>query len=392
MKVLVFGHQFNTCLGIVRALGAAGAEVHLLMRGGKDPIARSLNPATKSRYLKTARCIYRPSAQAWRDELKKTVGGLCIECVIPGDDFSAALLDGCADELGGVVIPTINGETGEFTEYSSKMLQVELAKKAGLNVPESLIVDATDCDEGIISRLPYPCFCKAESRVAGSKDAMAKCADASEFMGYLDKVKALGTDRILVQEFIDIEEEFCVPGVAYDGEVSIPCVVRKLVRAKGPHGGITVQGELMDPGIYSEVVGRVAGILGDVSFRGLFDFDFYFANGKYYFCEINFRCGTTSYAAVAGGVNLPKMYLLKIEDPAASWDGFGTTGHAVFYNDKALADEAAGGYLTEAEVSRIKNESSFSFLEDSDDAAPARFAGMFTCLVDFKRALRARLR
>ncbi len=392
MKVLVFGHQFNTCLGIVRALGMAGAEVHLLMRGGKDPIARSFNPATKSRYLKTARCVYRPSAKAWQDELKKTVSDLGIECVIPGDDFSAALLDGCADGLGGVAVPTINGATGEFVKYSNKMLQVELAKKVGLNVPESHIVEASDCDEDAIARLPYPCFCKAESRVAGSKDAMAKCADDAGFKGYLDKVRALGTDRILVQEFIDIEEEFCVPGVAYDGEVSIPCVVRKLVRAKGPHGGITVQGELMDPDLYSDVVGRVSAILGDIAFRGLFDFDFYFANGKYYFCEINFRCGTTSYAAVAGGVNLPKMYLMKVDDPAASWEGYGTTRSAVFYNDKALADEAAGGYLTEAEVSRIKNESAFSFLEDSDDAAPARFAGMFTCLDGFKKALRVRLR
>lgn len=392
MKVLVFGHQYNTCLGIIRALGKVGVEVHLLIRGGRDPFMRFLNPATKSRYLKSARCVLCTNAATWQDELLKTVRYLGVDCVIPGDDFSAAVLDRCADELENIAVPTINGVVGEFEKYSNKMLQVRLAKQIGLNVPESVIFDVSDCREDISASLPYPCFCKAESRVEGSKDAMAICANEGEFRSYLAKVKALGTNHVLVQEFMDIDEEFCVPGVAYDGDVHIPCVVRKLVRAQGPHGGITVQGELVEPSCYAEVVQKVAKIISAISFRGLFDFDFYRANEKYYFCEINFRCGTTSYASVAGGVNLPEMYLLKSGDVAASWDDFGIARHAVFYNDKALEDEVSGGYLTRREARCIRAASDFSFLVDPDDIAPARFAKLFSRTAGFKKILKTHTR
>lgn len=370
MRVMVFGSQYNTNLGLVRSLGASGHEVFLFQRGYRRAFPKALCPSLQSKYLAGSFLASAASDDEIADKLITAARNFNPRCIIPGDDISAAILDSIADSMPSVHCPSIMGRSGLISTYSGKLLQVDLARKCGLNVPETWLLKTKDNEQNM-SDLPFPVFCKAESRITGSKGMMRKCNSASELKTYLRDLAKSGYEEVLVQEYIRIDEEFCISGVAYEGDVFMPYVIKKLLRAKASHAGIAIQGKLYLAERYPEIIAGASKLMKNLAFTGLFDFDFFISSGNLLFCELNLRPGTGGYVAVIGGANLPAMYVSRLQAPNKKWDApVSTKEGLVFYNDKALFEERLDRAISRKDALAARKESDCSLIYDTRDKKP----------------------
>ena len=116
----------------------------------------------------------------------------------------------------------------------------------------------------------------------------------------------------MIQEFIEKEGEFGIQGFAdhQNNRVIIPGLIIKL-RQSTVAPGSTTYGKLVKAHPLIDLA-KIAELVRDLEYTGIFDIELIHADGKIYFIEMNFRNGAYGYAFTRAGVNLPVLWCLSV--------------------------------------------------------------------------------
>lgn len=214
-----------------------------------------------------------------------------------GSDNVTLLLDKHYDQLKDKFYFT-NGK-GELNQYLQKYNLTKLAEKCGLIIPKEELLKKGELPKS----LRYPVFTKAATSATGLnwKDQSHKCDNEKELN---DVYNNLNVDEILVQEFIEKENELCIDGISINnGElVFMPYACNYYRFVHGNFGNYM----LFFPFKNSDLIKKIKAVIKEAQFSGIFCIEFMVdKNGDNYFLEVNFRNSGWSYAFTYGGFNLP---------------------------------------------------------------------------------------
>ena len=314
--VISRSYSYSTGLSVVRSLGEAGYSVdYIAIKGLGNSVVKSSKYVRQYVEVKNQR-KRSLTEQELLNVLTDYLGKDSQKPVLfPVDDYMAAFVDKNRSVLGDIfLIPGITSDDyASLTEYMDKSVQSRLALTAGLPVPKEWIVSLENIPE-IPEDMVYPCFCKPLESISGMKTEMAICEDEEDLAIHLKKLRKHRKDRkVLVQEYLKIDQEYAVQGVCIDQDIIIPGVIKKTIVSKKTQG-VTLSGQMLPFESLGEICTNVKQMLKDYHYTGMFDLELNCVNGKIYFGEMNFRCGGPNFACFCNGVNLPAMFAERVSN------------------------------------------------------------------------------
>lgn len=374
--VVVLSRNYATGLSVVRSLGAAGFTVDLVASVHKEGNSRV---TAASKYIrKRIEVISGKNNALGKQQLFQELlryKGLSKKPVLfPVDDYTASVIDEFREELNPIfIMPSIDGGKGSLMKYMDKSVQEELARKAGMNVPKSWKFDLRE--EVIIpDDMVYPCFCKPLESFSGTKADIAKCDTLQELKTHLSNLKLKESKRcIMVQEFLNIEDEIDFSGLCLNDKVIIPAIIRK-TRVAQFEKGVTLAGRIhpfeeLDENLRSQIIET----LKSFKYFGMFDMELNIVGDKIYFNEVNLRSGGPNYAYYMSGVNLPAIFVKE-----ALGFGHAESEESVreyglnFVYDKVAWEDYAHLYLNKKQLNHLLDSADFKLLDNDDDPEPGR--------------------
>ena len=370
--VVVLGWNYSTSLGVVRSLGRAGYHVELFYiakKNGDSAITAS------SKYLK------RTIEHIGRDDeaiiaiLQQEYGHFDVPCVlVPTDDYTSSLLDRYYDRLTpGFRIPHIGkGRQGAITHLMNKSVQATLAQDSGLKTIGYHEIFISE-DENIVlpEGIRYPCFVKPLVSLDGRKTEMKKCDSEEQLRTHIYWMKERKNNRkIIVQDFLDIQEEFSISGVCLDQTVLIPALLKRIHVGRHERG-VTIVGELVEISTELDFQEKIELFLKSLNYTGLFCMDLIKTLDAVYLSEINFRSAGSLYGYVRAGANLPDILVSVLIGKTRDLSVSVKMGTRFFY-DKVGWEDLMHGYCTLKDFRRYMRESDFSLMKDDMDPTPGR--------------------
>ena len=151
---------------------------------------------------------------------------------------------------------------------------VELAKKGGFKVPESIVyVIGTDT----LNVPCYPCIVKPLKSIHGGK-RFSVCGDRCELEEVLNEYEA--NNVVQIQEYIRKDEEIVVDGVSVNGDVIIPGYVLK---HRDYLGGTTFSTTYPIGKLSEDICTKIRAMIAEIGYEGLFGVELIRSKEKYYY-------------------------------------------------------------------------------------------------------------
>ena len=377
-KVVVIGHGYTSRLGVIRALGKAGYEVVVVVMTGynKDGTLNTTKPIDSySKYVSEVHYCFSDKEMLITLLLERCTDPNQKVVLFTDSDFSEAAVDENQDRLRDhFLFPHINHQTGAVVAWMDKERQKETARKVGLTVAEGWVIDVKDGEYTIPAEIKYPCFPKPMATIVGGKGGLRKCNTVEDLKNVVASlIKRRPTISLLVEEYKEIETEHALLGFTDGKEVIIPGIIQTMSLANGGHFGVAKQGKIMPITGFEDLVEQFKQFVLQTKFVGIFDIDFYKSEGRYYFCEMNFRYGGSGYAYTAMGVNLPEMLVRTLTGKSVEGMQRQITKEAVFVNERMCKDDWIGNYITTKEFVRFMRTADVSFVNDKEDPRPQKF-------------------
>ncbi len=200
---------------------------------------------------------------------------------------------------------------------------------------------------------------------------MKKCESFEELKEHLDALAAEDKKGdVIIEEFIDIEKEYDIPGLANGSDVLIPAIIEKGII----HRGVTGSGTIMSfADKFPEIQKKLEEMIGTMGFTGLVDVELFEQNGKIYFNELNMRFGASGYALTGSGVNLPIRLLSILTKPGSrKLKKDLDVPTKTFSSEKVIFQEFWDDSVSWKEFKKTNSEADFCFLENKEDPAPYR--------------------
>ena len=392
-KVVIIGHGYLSRLALIRSLGQSGYDVTVIVTMyGEVDTTRPLDC-----YSKYVSDVYYCNARD-NDGLIKILMEQCA-CVdqkvviIPDSDWSASIVDNNREVLNEhFLFPYIKRKDIHVVDWMDKERQKQLAREVGLTAPGTTALDITNGIIPALSRIHYPCFTKALTTMGGGKQWFRRCNNEKELRMALASFAKGGNANLLVEDFIEIEKEYAVVGVTDGENVIIPGVIRFVENCKC-HLGIARKGEILPVKGYEQLLEQFNQYVKKTHFIGLFDIDFLYSNGKYYFCEMNFRYGGSGYAYTKSGINLPAMFvqmMIGLLDISTVKEA--VEEKRVYINERMLLDDLRAKNLTIKEFNNAINTADISFVKDGEDPKPQTLYNRMVAEAKVKYLLKKLLR
>jgi len=302
-EVIVIGQNSSIILGQVRALGQAGYKVHVLKTTDTKPKKKSYE--LYSKYINTYGYISKSNEEEFiRLLLNKYADANAKKVLIPCDDNVASYFDcHCHALIPFFMFPNVNYENGRISYFMNKATQKELVNQCELNAPKGWTIEWQNGKYIIPDDIEYPCFVKPEVYHVLRKVLMKKCDNRQELEAVMRQCpKDL---PMLVEQYIDITQEYGVSGISVNGKVMITSLIKKV----DTYLGTTASGTLSPMSLYPELNAKLTKFVEKMNYTGIFDIDLYESNGKMYFCECNLRLGNSGVATLLNGINLPAILI-----------------------------------------------------------------------------------
>lgn len=362
-KFIVFALDHYNPLGVIRSLGENGISPVFIA------VKHRMDLGAKSKYL--SECHKVESVEEGYELLLEKYGNEKenLPFLITCDDRTTGYLDEHYDELTGRFIFFNAGKKGRIEEYMDKNNILEAAKRHGLKVLETRVVNHGE----VPGDLEYPIITKSISpNVGGWKSDVHICHSADELREAYGKIEA---PRVLIQKYIEKKNEYCLDGYCADnGKVmfhAIASVYNYLI--PGYYSPYMTVLEVKD----KEMKKSLESLMADIGFEGIYSIEFLIdKDDNYYFSEINFRNSTWSYASTKAGMPLPVLWaesmLSKTIDERnykAIPDGFTAMVEPVDY-----AKRVDAGTIEAADWLIDFKEANCTFYYSADDPEPFREA------------------
>lgn len=375
--VVVMSRNYSTGLSVIRSLGTEGYTVDLVAsaprEGASDFIA-------KSRFLRKAVEVVAPKL---KDEDDPALVEALLQyrntwpvrpVIIAADDYTASVMDLHRDELSDIfVMPQIvDGVQGTLTTLMDKSIQGEMARQVGIKTPQEWVVSLRNEDIDISRVAIYPCYVKPLGSIIGYKQEMARCDDPQALVQHLQKLREFYSNRsVLVQEFMNIDEEYDIEGICVDQDIYLFGVIWK-ERVAQYDKGVPLAGKTFSLDMLDGFLDKVYALLKAFHYVGMFDLGVNYIDGEFYFNEINLRSGGTNYVYYKSGVNLSDLFVRAAlgEDifngPRAEME-FGKT----YLYEKVAWDDFFHGYLPKEELDERLESAEIKIINDDMDPEPA---------------------
>lgn len=377
--VIVLSRNYSTGLSVIRSIGAAGYTVDLVASAYKAGTSRI---AASSKYVRNSvEVVSRKVKEGEGDTglveaLLKYAGKNTQKPVLfPTDDYTTSVMDQNRRVLSKhFIMPTIvDGGDGCLTDRMDKTLQAQLAKEAGLLTPKEWIISLADPEIPIPMDMVYPCFCKPIESVTGYKKEMARCNDEAQLRKHLKKLQSNFANRsILVQEFLEIDNEIDLSGVCLDQEIIIPAIIRKWNVAKYERG-VTLAGKIVPFEDLGELQEKIVAMLKKFRYVGMFDMELNIVGDKIYFNEVNLRSGGPNFAYFMSGVNLPALFVKEATGTrhTPEEEKVSRYGQSFIY-EKVAWEDYMHGYMSKRELQDRLAAANITLLNNADDPAPCK--------------------
>ncbi|MBE5951263.1 MAG: biotin carboxylase [Lachnospiraceae bacterium] len=360
-KYIVFALDHYNPLGVIRSLGEAGIACDFIA------VKHRMELGTKSKYVNV--CHKVASVEEGYRVLLEQYGNQGSEkpFLITCDDRTTGYLDERYDELKDKFIFFNAGEKGRITKFMDKNEILECAKRNGLKVLDSVVVARGEIPMG----LEYPVITKSISpNVGGWKSDVHICHSEEELKEAFEHIAA---PTVLIQKYIEKKNEYCIDGFCINhGE--------KMFR------GISSVYNYLIPGYYSpymtvsnfpegEMSRSLQGMMKEIGFEGVFSAEFLIdAEDNYWFCEINFRNSTWSYASTVAGMPLPVLWAQCMLDGEISESMYKEvpSGFTAMVEPVDYAKRVKTGKITLAEWMIAFKKTNCGYYYSADDVEPWR--------------------
>ena len=364
--VIVVGYNYSTVLGVVRSVGQAGYGVRLLSLSG---IGEKIT--SESKYVVASKTVDLSFPEFYQ-ALEELRGENERMLIIPAHDRTDKLLDEHAKELSAHYdFPNVRGETGGLWNLMNKMVQKKLAESCGLPVAEGDMFETTP--EGIreaLQKASFPCLIKpaASASTQTSKDLIVSCKNKDELETGMKHAAERECTLVIVERFLNVEEELSAYGVAFNGKVFIPAYITERSCGYGPHKGIAAEGTVHSAEKIQDTKEKLEAFVRKSGLNGLFCTDLLVSEGKIYFSEMNLRCGASEYAVTEAGANLPGT-LVAYYDSKQPNESF-QVRETNFVNEKVVLDSYRGGHISLREMLAAIKNNEVGFVKSREDPGP----------------------
>lgn len=289
-KFIILGSDHSNTLGQIRCLGEKGIRPIVIITE-KNPFI-----INKSKYLGELHVVdnihegpryvlehysnekYPPFIYTDRDD---------IMCVI--DDYY--------DELKGKFIFWNAGEKGRIRKLINKEEQMAIAAECGLNVIPTEHVKRGELPK----KINYPIFTKATNSLNPFWKANAFICHNDEELK--EAYKHMGVDEVLIQKYINREDEIPIEGVSIDCGREVKLLIKKH-SMRFMENGFGIYSQIMPFNDY-ELEHKVADLMRKTCYTGIFEIEFIRdKSGEMFFLEINFRNTMFNHSCAEYGVNI----------------------------------------------------------------------------------------
>lgn len=380
-EVIVIGQNSSIVLGQVRALGQVGYKVHVLKTNDTKPKKKSYE--LYSKYISTYGYISKSNEEEFiRLLLNKYADANAKKVLIPCDDNVASYFDGHCQELQPFfMFPNVNYEKGRISYFMNKATQKELVNQCELNAPKGWTIEWQDGKYSIPNDIEYPCFVKPEVYHVLRKVLMKKCNNRQE----LEEVMMTCPQDLpmLVEQYIDITQEYGVSGISVGGKVMITSLIKKV----DTYLGTTASGTLSPMSLYPELNAKLTKFVEKMNYTGIFDIDLYESNGKMYFCECNLRLGNSGVATLLNGINLPAMLVdgLSGKDVNLNAPAFEPK---IFVDERVFIQKYWSKEISWKEYKTNLRKAELYYIQDNEDSKPYQIFSKGITISKITRLLR----
>lgn len=297
MAIVISDDHYNG-LGMVRSLGEAGICTRLILTHvGKSFIC-------KSRYID--KYIVVPYEKEKIVNATMSMVDANKRCFLfPLSDYSALILDQCYTVFPENVICPHAG--GNLKKYLDKDYIKNIAESCGMVVPKGEVVELPNNE---LKWNLFPAIIKPLESVSGSKRDIVIVNDMTE----LKKALSIFTDKkyskVLMEEYISGNDERMIEVLGERtryGNIRFAGIIRK-IREFPIKNGSTSYAKLVSSHNGVDLC-SISKMLSRLNYKGLFDIEYKYSNGKAYFLECNFRNGAPSHILTKAGNNLAKAWI-----------------------------------------------------------------------------------
>lgn len=298
--IIVIALEHYNPLGVLRTLGEQGLEPIFI------GIKYRVSVASASKYVKrfypveTIEEAYETTLHEFGSYAEETgYKPILIFC----DDDVFTPYDQSYENLSEKFIMFNAGENGRVTKFMYKYEIQECARKHGIPVLESRILNTGEIPEDI----QYPIVTKAVSPVTGGyKSEFHICENEKQLREFMTQINS---KQILIQPYIDKKTEMTFEGFSYN-------------KGKGMFTGIQTKYLYPIKGYYSpfhdvrfpedaDLLRRLNEMLEEIGFEGIWEIEFLVdKNDNLWFLEVNFRNSAWNYASTVAGNPLPYLWCL----------------------------------------------------------------------------------
>lgn len=296
---IVFGNDHKNPLGAMQSLGQAGIRSIAVCWGERTGILES------SKFLK--KIYFGKNSEECIDILMQIVPDGEIGVITPCCDEAAITIDKYREKLKEKYRFSFSTKYS-FAELSDKGLQTQLAKEAGLSVPEFYtVMDMND----IPQNPPFPCIIKPLIAMLGSKNDLIICNNQEELVNNIRLILPHNYG-VIIQRYIDKEYECLMECCRFtNGTSVIPAVIKnELCRLYPKNVGLSAMHNVI-PFEDIELKNHIIKMLDSMGYVGLVSVEFAKSksDGKYYFFEFNIRNDGYNPCMTKAGVNVNYYYI-----------------------------------------------------------------------------------
>lgn len=298
-NVLVIGANHHNTLGVIRMLGINGIFSNVIIINDNK-----YSYVTKSKFVNKA-IIINEDEQKLLEEILKFSNINSNILLIPTSDFAASVIDKNFNLLSkNFILPSIMNKEGYIDYYMDKNIQTELYDKFNIPHAKSKIISLKNIEP---QNIKYPIIIKPYKSVLGQKNDICVAKDANEMSEYKNNLINLKYEKVLMQEFLNYDQEYTLMGISYEGNVICPGAVKKIRRYPKSTGSVSYG--IIIP--YEDInldLQPIFNLLNKIKYNGLFDIEIFKCDNSYYINEINFRNSGNTFALMYGNVNLIWVY------------------------------------------------------------------------------------
>lgn len=375
-KIIIIGNSFTTRLGLIWSVSQFDYDIVVVVVGHYRKKTKNTNPTKQiDCYSKYVTDILYYNEDDGKEGLVKLILKECVNkehknIIIPSSDFCASAIDNYQSLLKDhFLFPHVGCKEGAVSFWMDKSAQKKLANKIGLRTPDAIVVEINNQQYQIPQEIKYPCFTKPMSSLNGGKQCVKRCGSREELQSVLDSACKYGIPNVLVEDYIDIENEYAVLGFSNGKDVIIPGIIQ-FIKGSRSYPGIAMTGKVLPVKEYDSLIEKFSKFIREIGFVGIFDIDFFESNGVFYFGELNLRVGGSAYAITKMGVNLPAMFVRTMQGESLEGMQHQIQGESEYVNERLCFLDWYNNYISTKEYKEIVNTATISFIADDGDPAP----------------------